>query len=52
MKRLINYFKEILLTLKSIDNRLKALEKCTRSDYKTNPVGNGRILKTGSGWNP
>ncbi|MHA1676480.1 MAG: hypothetical protein ACTSU6_04810 [Candidatus Njordarchaeales archaeon] len=34
MKRVIRYFKELLLTLKSIDRRLGNIEKCVGSDRK------------------
>ena len=52
MKRLIKYFQELLITLKSIDERLKTLEDCTRDDYKTSPSPYKKIIKVGSGYNP
>lgn len=52
MKRIINYFKELLSTLKSIDERLKTLESCVRYDRcpSHRNHGNEKVLKVQSGY--
>lgn len=51
MKKIINYFKELLEVLKSIDQRLKTLESCTTYDTCHDHPYKNKVIKITQGWN-